>query len=353
MRNTARTVRLIHFGIVAASLSLGRVGRTEPAEPLEQSSPASAAAAPAVPAAAAPDETVTSLLGETLAPVPIAPEKRAELEAKLADAAARLEREPESEFAAIWYGRRLAYLGRYREAIDAFTRGIEKHPESPRLFRHRGHRYITIREFDKAIADLQEAAWLVGQRQMPDEIEEDGAPNLMNIPRSTLHTNIYYHLGIAWYLKGHWGKAFGAFRGCSAISGNDDMRVACWNWLILSGRRLGAEHEKYRGMAKGDEENALRGVAPIMEIYENAAYHDLLLFDKGELTREQALKAEEGNAIDAATRAYGVGVRLLIEGKTDEARALFERALATPNWAAFGRIAAEAELARMRTAKTE
>jgi tetratricopeptide (TPR) repeat protein len=54
---------------------------------------------------------------------------------------------------AIWLGRRLAYLGRYRDAIDALTKGIAKHPTEARLYRHRGHRHITIRKFALAIAD--------------------------------------------------------------------------------------------------------------------------------------------------------------------------------------------------------
>ena len=46
----------------------------------------------------------------------------------------------------IWYGRRTAYLGDYREAIRIFSEGIEKHPGDARMYRHRGHRYISIRE---------------------------------------------------------------------------------------------------------------------------------------------------------------------------------------------------------------
>jgi len=55
----------------------------------------------------------------------------------------------------IWYGRRLAYLGFYKEAIDIYTKGINRFPANARFYRHRGHRYITMRCFDKAIADLK------------------------------------------------------------------------------------------------------------------------------------------------------------------------------------------------------
>jgi len=100
----------------------------------------------------------------------------------------------------IWYGRRLAYLGKYKEAIDIYTKGIALYPNNARFYRHRGHRYITLRCYDNAIADLKKAAELT--HDQVDEIEADGIPNEKNIPTSTLQTNIYYHLGLAYYLKG-------------------------------------------------------------------------------------------------------------------------------------------------------
>ena len=71
-------------------------------------------------------------------------------------------------------GRRHAALGQYREAIDVYTRALAKHPDDARLYRHRGHRPITVRELDKAVADLTRAAALVEGR--PDEPEPDSTP---------------------------------------------------------------------------------------------------------------------------------------------------------------------------------
>lgn len=91
----------------------------------------------------------------------------------------------------IWVGRRLAYMNRYREAIDLYSKGLEKFPNSPELYRHRGHRYISTRQFDQAIADFEKAAALVKNR--PVEIEPDGIPNKLNKPLSSLQFNIWYH----------------------------------------------------------------------------------------------------------------------------------------------------------------
>jgi hypothetical protein len=90
-------------------------------------------------------------------------------------------------------GRRTAYLGRFTDAIAIFSSGLAKYRGDARLYRHRGHRYLTIRHFDRAIGDLLYAVQLT--RGKPDQVEPDGQPNAKNIPTSTLQSNIWYHLG--------------------------------------------------------------------------------------------------------------------------------------------------------------
>jgi tetratricopeptide (TPR) repeat protein len=75
-------------------------------------------------------------------------------EQKLDEARSRLSTDSLDAEYIIWYGRRTAYLGRYIEAIDIYTKGLALHPGNPRFYRHRGHRYITVRCFDKAIPDF-------------------------------------------------------------------------------------------------------------------------------------------------------------------------------------------------------
>ena len=112
-----------------------------------------------------------------------------------AQAEAAWERTPENVDSIIWFGRRTAYLGKYRDAIAIYTRGIELHPDEARLYRHRGHRYISVREFDRAIDDFTQAVRLI--EGTDDQVEPDGLPNAAGIPTSTLHFNIWYHLGLA------------------------------------------------------------------------------------------------------------------------------------------------------------
>ena len=283
------------------------------------------------------DVEATSLLGEQLARPVFAAERAAELEANLAAARAAHAAEPGSEEAAIWVGRRLAYLGRYRDAIAWYTARLAQHPESFRLRRHRGHRYISIRDLDAAIADLALAADLA--EDVPDEVEADGAPNAQNIPIGTTHSNIYYHLGLAHYLAGDYEGALAAYeRGAEFSRGNDDKLCSSSHWLYLTLRRLERDAE------------AQAVLAPIhadMDVIENFAYHRALLFYKGELTAEQALGSEAEGGMALASAGYGVATWYLVEGDGEGARELYERIVAECNWAAFGRIAAEAELARL------
>src|SRR5215218_5089833 len=78
----------------------------------------------------------TSLLGKPLVPAPISAEVRKTLEENLRQAEVAYRRNPDDPDATIWLGRRIAYLGRYRDAIEQFSRGIEKHPDDARLYRH-------------------------------------------------------------------------------------------------------------------------------------------------------------------------------------------------------------------------
>ncbi|MGK2935066.1 MAG: tetratricopeptide repeat protein [Gemmatimonadaceae bacterium] len=275
-----------------------------------------------------------SLLGEPLYSPKLPAAARTAHEQRLAEARRAHVRAPADADSIIWLGRRTAYLGRYRDAIAIFSDGIAKHPNEARMYRHRGHRYITVRELDKAIADLTRAAALTTGR--PDEIEPDGIPNALNIPTSTLQSNIWYHLGLAHYLKGDFNRALGAYREAMRVSANPDMLVATSHWLYMTLRRLGRTAEA---------EAVLAPISRDMDIIENDAYYQLLLLYKGELSPD-SLVFSGADALNDASVGYGLGNWHLYNGRRDEAMRVFRRVLAGGSWPAFGYIAAEAELAR-------
>jgi tetratricopeptide (TPR) repeat protein len=292
------------------------------------------------PAQAQVGQQATSLLGKPLIPVPPSAEARATLEKNLAAARAEYDKDPNSADAIIWLGRRLAYLGRYRDAIEIFSEGIRKHPKDARMYRHRGHRYVTVRELDHAIEDLSTAATLVAGK--PDEIEPDGQPNARNIPTSTLNSNIYYHLALAHYLRGAFEPSLKAWRECQRYSKNPDMLVATSHWLYMTLRRLDRP---------GEARQVLDPISPDMEIIENSSYHRLLLVYKGLEKADYALqKSIASGGLDAVTLGYGLGNWHLYNGRRDQAMAMFRELVEkhATQWPAFGYIAAEAELARIK-----
>jgi tetratricopeptide (TPR) repeat protein len=275
----------------------------------------------------------TSLLGAPLYAVERPLERRQQLEADLAQAYAAYERNPDDADAIIWLGRRVAYLGRYRDAIGIFSEGIRKHPDDPRMYRHRGHRWITVREFDRAVQDLDQAARLL--RGRPDETEPDGVANARNAPLSTLHYNVWYHLGLAHYLRGEWGQALYGFRNALAVARNDDSRVAATDWTYMTLRRMGREAEAAA---------LLEPIQPGMEIVENDSYYRRLLMYKGLLSPDSLLAQNGQDATTLATQGYGVGNWYLYNGHVDQAEEIFWRVTSAEEWAPFGYIAAEADL---------
>jgi tetratricopeptide (TPR) repeat protein len=278
----------------------------------------------------------TSLYGSPLfAPADIP--DRAKLEANLAQAERDLSAKPSDPDAFIWLGRRQAYLWRFQDAIATFSKGIAIDPSNPRLYRHRGHRYLTVRQFDRAIADLEKAVSLI--KGTPDEVEPDGAPNPFGKPRSTLHFNIWYHLGLGYYLTGNYAKALDAYTECLKVSKNDDALVATSDWMWMTLMRLNR---------KADAAKLLERIAPKMEILENGSYHKRLLMYKGLEQPDALLDPAHADDLTLATQGYGVGNYYYVTGDTARATRIFEKVVSGKQWNAFGFIAAEADLQRIK-----
>jgi tetratricopeptide (TPR) repeat protein len=232
-----------------------------------------------------------SLFGEPLFRAPLRPETLEKQEGLYAEALKEYRENPDDPGAIIWFGRRTAYLGRYRESVAIYSKGLESHPEEPKLYRHRGHRYISLRRFDLAVDDFEKAAALIEGK--PDEVEPDGMPNERDTPVSSLHFNIWYHLGLAYYVSGRFEDALRAYRACMAVSKIPDKIVATSYWLYMTLRLLG----------KGsDATEVLEPIQEEMDVIENQNYHDCLLMYKGQTNVEALLeKAREQGALGLVT----------------------------------------------------
>ncbi|HSE38939.1 MAG TPA: tetratricopeptide repeat protein [Blastocatellia bacterium] len=233
----------------------------------------------------------------------------------VADAQKKLEADPKNIELIIALGRAQATVWRYRDAIATYTRGIAIDPSNAMLYRHRGHRYITTRQFDKAVADMERAAKL-----------------------NDKDFDIWYHLGLAYNLKGRFEAAAAAYEKAYAVSDKDDSRIAASDWLYMSYRRAGDKTKAARALAR---------ITPDMKVEENKSYFDRLMLYKG-LKKENEILNDKMTDLEIATVGYGIANWYLYNGDKVKAKELFQRITSGKYWPAFGFIAAETELARMR-----
>lgn len=257
---------------------------------------------------------VRSLLGVNLYAQPAEGEELEKLLGELEEAKKNFVADPDNPENIVMYGRRLAYLWRYNEAIQVYTAGIEQFPEYAPLYRHRGHRHISIRQFDKAVEDLTIASRL-----------------------NDSDFDIWYHLALAHYLEGNFADAEKAWRECGKYAENGDSIIAVSNWLYISLRRQGKKEEAAK---------ILESIHDKMEVKENLSYYNLLLFYKGLKTEYEVFQAAAESELDTATVYYGLGAWHLYNDNSKQEIGYFVEGTMGRYWPAFGFIAAEAELAR-------
>lgn len=135
---------------------------------------------------------------------------------------------PEEYGAWLWLGKSLGAQFRFTEAIDVYSRAIERFPERFDAFKLRAGCYSNSLRFDQAAADLITAMRL-------------GAPQEAAL----------YSLGTARYLRGDDEQAISAFKPLlSLLEPASPMRLAATDWLFLSllrsGRTADAEEVRCR-----------------------------------------------------------------------------------------------------------
>lgn len=209
-----------------------------------------------------------------------------------------------------------AAMRQYREAIETYTRGLAVAPDNALLYRYRGHRYISVREFSRALADLERGVRL-----------------------DTTNYDIWYHLGVVHFMRGEFGAAAAAFARAQPMAPNDNELAGSTDWLWMSLSRGGRRSEAAAPLA------ALRDSLQVPARY---AYVQRLRLYQGRLKPEDLIGPADTDDVQLATLAYGIGNWYLVAGDTARARTYFRRAVASGGWPAFGFIAAEVELARIR-----
>ena len=235
-------------------------------------------------------------------------------------ARAALDADPKSIARIIDLGVAQSGARQFREAIATFTRGLEIEPNNALLLRWRGHRYLSVREFDRAFADLSRG--------------------------SKLDASIYgnwYHLGIVQFLRGNFDDAAASFAKGQPIAPDAGELQGSVDWLWMSLSRAGRAAE-----AKAMLDRKLDHQRPDLKPAINAYTQRIKLY-RGEIGPDAVLTPADTDEVQIATLAYGLGNWYLVQGDKAQARKWFERSVqAAGGWPGFGFIVSEVELRRLR-----
>ena len=209
-----------------------------------------------------------------------------------------------------------ASVRQYRDAIRTFSRGMKIAPKNPLLYRWRGHRYISTGDTRRALADLKRGNAL-----------------------DSTNYDIWYHLGVAHFIRGEFKAAAHDFGHAQKLAPNSNELAGSSDWLWMSLSRAGRTAEA---------QAALAPITDTLTITSAVAYQRRLQLYRGKIGPDAALTAADTGDVQIATLSYGVGNWYLVRGDTANARTWFQRAVTSGGWPAFGFFAAEADLRRLR-----
>jgi tetratricopeptide (TPR) repeat protein len=114
--------------------------------------------------------------------------------------------------------RALAGLRRYEDAVAACSDSLRLKPDNIDALRDRGHFALNLGRIEPALSDLRRAESMTKSDR-----------------------GVYYHLGMAYYLRHDFPSAAKAYEGCVRNSPDDSLRVECEAWLYPSLRRAGRD----------------------------------------------------------------------------------------------------------------
>ena len=203
----------------------------------------------------------------------------------------------------------------FREAIATLTRGLAIAPNDVMLLRWRGHRYISVREFAKARADLARGFAI-----------------------DSTNYGILYHYGVLNFLEGNFLGAAEMFTRAQprAPEGGELAGSTDWLWMSLSRAGRGA-----------DAAAMLARKPDSLPTTPNYAYVTRLKLYRGILTPETLFSPADTTDVQIATLNYGLGNWYMVHADTVRAKAAFSKAVASGGWPGFGFIVSEAELKRL------
>jgi tetratricopeptide (TPR) repeat protein len=202
----------------------------------------------------------------------------------------------------------------FREAIATFGSGLAIAPRDPMLYRCRGHRYLSVRELDRALDDLSRGFAL-----------------------DSTNYGVLYHLGIVWFARGDFARAADVFTRAQPFAPDAGELAGATDWLWMALARGGRSAEARQMLDRHPDS------LPV-----NNAYTRRLSLYRGQIGPDEVLTPADTSDVAVATLSYGLGNWYLVRGDTARARTWFDRSVQSGGWPAFGFILSEIELQRLR-----
>ncbi|MER7167531.1 tetratricopeptide repeat protein [Micromonospora sp. NPDC000207] len=259
------------------------------------------------------------------------------------------------------------YLNKHAESVALLTEALEQDPGSARLLRFRGHRRISIGDYTGAVEDLRAAADQLDKvedeyEMYQVEVEKDVVSLILGRPEqvrpqhlseamaaqdpaaldrylTTLHTSVWYHLGVAQYLLGDFEGCLPSFREAERASRHQEGTVASQDWQYMALRRLGRP-------AEADEVLDRFRTIELVEEDHLVGYEGRMQLYTGQISSDQLWAMCEGDGLRTVTQGYGLGNWHYYNGEIDKAREVFDGVLATNVKHAFAYLAVKAEYDR-------
>ena len=226
----------------------------------------------------------------------------------------QLEQDPTNVELWMQKGKALSKQSLFVEAIEAYSMGLSYNPFHALTYRHRGHRYISVRRYREAAADFE-----------------------LSLRLDPTNWDSWYHLGLAYYLLGAYQRAAKAYQGCLDITTTSDAMVAIVDWYWMTAKRLGDEEKAAQLLELVDEDT---------DPGENLSYKNRVLMYKGLIAPEKLMDWEgaEFPELEIATQGYGLSNYYYVNGQLEKSNQVLKQILSIKSfWSAFGFLAAVAD----------
>ena len=216
-------------------------------------------------------------------------------------------------------GHALAKVSMMREAEECYAMAISCDPFNWEYYRHRAHRFLSCWRFEDAAADF-----VIASRLNPND------------------WNVFYHLGLSYFLLRDYAKAAKAYARCYELTDAEPELIAVTDWYYMTLKRLGNDEEAAKILAR---------ITDHMNPGENTAYYARLLMYKGLKKPEELLSTdpEEVTALELITMGFGIANYFLQNGQPDKAYDLMERVVKAGDendcYFAFAYLASKVDLA--------